>query len=48
MFNIDHLTRPLPFKARRYSSYDRTGANGDVISIAPHSTGIVFDTDGSY
>lgn len=44
MFNMDHLTRPLPFKARRHSSYDRTGANGDVISIAPHSTGIVFDT----
>lgn len=35
MKNGFDLTRPLPFKARRSSSYDRTGDNGDSIEVMP-------------
>ena len=43
MVKLDDLTRPLPFKARRESSYDRTGGNADVVRIEPNTAKTIFD-----
>ena len=38
MTDLHHLTRPLPFVARRESSYDRTGGNSDSDPVQPGAT----------
>ena len=43
MFHIDDLTRPLPYKARRESSYDRSGGNADSLPFAAGETKALCD-----
>lgn len=43
MIKLDDLSSPLPFKARRESSYDRTGGNNDTVDIDPHTSKVIFD-----
>lgn len=40
------LTQPQPFRARRLSSYDRTGGNNDWIPIGGRSTCVIGDIRG--
>ena len=38
MNSLHDLTRPLPFRARRESSYDRAGGNDDRVRIPAHTS----------
>ena len=40
---LSDLTRPLPFRARRESSYDRTGGNDDRVHIPAHESRAIAD-----
>ncbi len=41
-----NLYKKQEFKAKRISSYDRTGGNADSISIAPGETRVIADIEG--
>ena len=43
MNSLNELTRALPFRARRESSYDRAGGNVDFLQIPPGSSVILMD-----
>ncbi len=47
MSNLNELTRALPFRARRESSYDRTGANMDWREVAPGSSLTLMDLEAT-
>lgn len=47
MFRLDDLTRQLPYRARRASSYDRSGGNDDNMPVAPGETAVVFDVEAA-
>src|SRR5581483_3604328 len=45
-FAVDSLPHLRDYESQRSSSYDRTGANGDYISLKPGQTAAVLDTPG--
>lgn len=44
--SLDHLTTPKNFKAKRISSYDKTGGNADAITISGHEERVIADIKG--
>ena len=46
MYNLERLTRPLPFKRARVSSYDKTGGNADAWRIEPGETKVLAELTG--
>jgi hypothetical protein len=45
--DLEHLTRPLGYKARRVSSYDVTGGNADAwMGIQPSEVRVLADIEG--
>ncbi|MBE5817453.1 MAG: DUF2961 domain-containing protein [Clostridiales bacterium] len=45
MFSLDDLKSSLPFKAKRKSSYDISGGNGDSFGIAANSASDIFNVN---
>ena len=44
--NLDFLTQPMPFKAGRVSSYDKTGGNYDAWPIEAGETKVIAELEG--
>jgi hypothetical protein len=46
MMTLEGLTRPIPGRSLRQSSWDRTGGNRDYVSIGAGEERVLFDAEG--